>query len=343
MNPRYQLQKFLPSYPFRRNYNQALSWLSQIRNKILTDKYPKNYIGEFGLLQQSRKDFSDSALSQILDITTFSEFDKTYSRANIEDIFFANNLDSKDSINNPIIQKLIKKALESMQDSMDPAHGFTHILRTAHFGWLLYQDLKKQSPDLDWGIVATAIAWHDIYRINHVGFLYSKDNVFRKIWRNFFLIQDLIIYSIHKQDSVGSCLIFLKSSKKILPNDLRLKIAIAILGEHKLEFLEEKVYPGILTYKNIIFCADVLDLITIGRWEETHRNVITRGLADTKFLNRMIVLNILFNVPKVEKKLNIKAARKIYALIGPTLLNHLKEFYPDDAEFWHESSKSKGG
>ncbi|MFH1712583.1 MAG: hypothetical protein ABH896_00125 [Candidatus Jacksonbacteria bacterium] len=339
MNLKIFLQKFFPYCYRQREYQKALLWLNRIRAKILSHAPIDAYLSDFGIDTQIKQIFSDEHLRIILDINTYTEFDKIFNQSTSEDFFFKGDFSNQDSINNPSVQKLIKKALTLIKESRDPAHGYSHTLRTVRWGKLLYEELKKNDPALDWGITAAAIAWHDIYRINHLGFLYNKNTKLRKILRRLFLIQDIIIYSIHKQDSIGSCLIFLKQSKNILPNDLRLKISIAILGEHKLEFLEEKVYPGIKTYKNIILCADSLDNISIGRWEESHRNVIARGLTDQAFLNRLTVLNILFNIPKIKAKLNIKLASKIFDLIGKTLLHHTIAFYPDDANFWRENAK----
>lgn len=339
MNLKIFLQKFFPYCYRQRDYQKALIWLKQIRSKILSQTPIDAYLSDFGTDKQIKQKFSDEWLRLILDINTYTEFDETFSQSAAEDFFFKGNFSDQDSINNLSVQKLIKKALFLVKGSRDPAHGYSHTLRTVRWGKLLCEELKKNDPALDWGIVAAAIAWHDIYRINHLGFLYNKDTKFRKILRRFFLIQDIIIYSIHKQDSIGSCLMFLKQSKNALPNDLRLKIGIAILGEHRLEFLEEKVYPGIKTYKNIILCADSLDNVSIGRWEESHRNVIARGLTDQAFLNRLIVLNIMFNIPKIKTKLNIKLASEIFDLIGEALLHHTIIFYPDDGNFWRESAK----
>ncbi|MEK9165556.1 MAG: HD domain-containing protein [Patescibacteria group bacterium] len=341
MNLKIFLQKFFPYCYRQRYYQKALLWLNQIRSKILSQTPINDYLSDFGIDKQIKQTFSEEQLRIILDINTYTEFDQTFSQTAPENFFFKGTFSDQDSINNQSVQKLIKKALFLVKGSRDPAHGYSHTLRAARWGKLLYEELKKNDPALDWGVAAAAIAWHDIYRINHLGFLYNKNTKFRKILRRFFLIQDISIYSIHKQDSIGSCLMFLKQSKDALPNDLRLKIGIAILGEHKLEFLEEKIYPGIKTYKNIVLCADSLDNVSIGRWEESHRNVIARGLTDQAFLNRLIVLNIMFNIPKIKAKLNINTACELFDLIGASLFHHTATFYPDDGNFWKENAKKK--
>jgi len=330
---RLYFKKALPYYPNQRQYKKALNWLKQARAKIKNNPKAREYYQGFGLKNKQIRLLSEKELHKLLDIITYSEFDKNYHKSQIENFFFQGSFNPDDSIYKPEIKNAIRFSLKLMKKSQDPAHGFSHIIRTARLSKIIYSWEKEKNPNLDWGIIATACAWHDVYRVKHLGFLYSKNTNWRKFLRTIALLQDIIIYSINTKDSFGSCFKFLRYSKKKIPNDLKLKIASAILGERRLEKLEKKIYPDTKLYKNIIICADTLDLITIGRWEEMHRNTIFKNKADKHLLNRLIILNMLFNIPNIRKKLKIKKAKQIYKIISSTILKHTQKFYPDDAKF----------
>ncbi|HBH45879.1 MAG: hypothetical protein A2445_01580 [Candidatus Jacksonbacteria bacterium RIFOXYC2_FULL_44_29] len=327
----------IPFFPHRRNYAEALKWLNLWRPKILSNSLkPQELKTQFGLEPIDIERLSPEFIQHALDILTYSEFDQTYNQEAIYDFFLQGDFAPGDNIQLPVIRKLIKEGLGLMQTSQDPAHGFTHAIRCGRLAKILYQALRPAHPRLDWGVLATAAIWHDIYRINHLGFLYSKNSLWRKALRKIDILQDLIIYSIHRQDSIGSSLFFLKQSRKRLPKQLRAQIAIAILGEHTFEFLEEKFYPGISVYKNIILNADVIDMVSTGRWEETHRNVILRHQTDRAFLKRMITLNALFNISRAKNKVTFPLAHQLYQLAQKTLYQHGMRYYPDDAKMMKE-------
>ena len=93
------------------------------------------------------------------------------------------------------------------------------------------------------------------------------------------------------------------------------------------------------TYKNIILWADSLDNISIGRWEEIHRNVIYHKLADVLFLNRLIILNAIFNAGTIKKKLSAnQLTRQMYQIIATASANYFSKFYPDDFSFFKTSA-----
>ena len=332
------LQQSIPFLPRRRRFKQSLAWLNKIRPKILSSTNLSGVKQEFDLTDKQTKYFKKNELREILDIITYSEFDKTYDPETILDFYFAGDFAPNDSIHQPIIRKTIKKGLSLMQLSKDPAHGFTHVIRVARLAKLMYQNLKAKHPNLDWGIIATATAWHDIYRVDHLGFLYSKNTLFRKLLRQIDILQDIIIYSLNKQDSFGSVYIFLKQTRKKLPKHLRAQIAIAILGGHTLDSLKEKIYPGIKIFKKITEAADMIDIMTIGRWEEMHRKIRYRGQADTAFINRSIILNALFNIKHLLKYIRIRYARQIYKLTYQAAEKHGRKFYPDDAKLFKISA-----
>lgn len=245
-----------------------------------------------------------------------------------------------DSIHLPELQKIIEEAIAYMKTSCDPFHEVAHIIRAIRFASLIYKKLLAENQTLDWGIIVAALAWHDVYRVKNRGFLYNKNTRLRKALRKIPWLIDIDIYLVFKKDSIGSALMFLKESKRRLPikqaglsKDLRRKIAIAILGEHTLNPLQESIYPGISLYKSIIFSADTLDLASIGRLHDGWRCVKERGLMDMRWYNRMLVLNILFGLPRVESHPSFSVARDFYQIIKQSTYAYVSRFFPTDAKF----------
>lgn len=241
-----------------------------------------------------------------------------------------------DSIHLPELQKIIEEAIIYMGTSCDPFHDVAHIVRSIRFAAVLVSRLKHESLEIDWGIIVAALAWHDVYRVKNRGFLYNKNTRLRKALRKIPWLIDIDIYLVFKKDSIGSALMFLKESKRRLPQDLRRKISIAILGEHSLNALQESFYPGISLYKNIIFSADNLDCASVGRLHKGWRSVLEQGFMDMRWYNRMLVLNILFGLPRVLAHPSFEMARDLCYSVMRATDEYVSRFFPTDAKFLRE-------
>jgi hypothetical protein len=166
--------------------------------------------------------------------------------------------------------------------------------------------------------------------------------------RSFRLLIDISIFYVYKRDSAGSCFLFLKKSRGYISKTLRRKIAISILGEHTLKNLQEKLYPGISLYKDIIFCADNLDLISLGRVCGAYQKTLAGHSVDLRWYNRLFVLNLLFNLAKMPHKPEFNIARKMYTVVETLTYNCARDLSPKDADVlknslikggWNESEK----
>lgn len=332
MNLRRYIKQSLPFLPRHRQFGEALQWLNQKRPGLLQDSADFNWQSDFGIDPTTISHLSPARLKQILEILTYTEFDDTFNPDKIPDFYFTGDFAADDTIHNEVIRKLIIQGHDLMKTTRDPAHGLTHAVRVCRIARLLYDELRLTEPNLDWGIIATACVWHDVWRADHLGFLYSKDTVLRKLLRQIDILQDVVIYSIDKQDSIGSAMAFLKQSRWILAPSLSARIAIAILGEHRLKKLEERFYPGINLYKKIVLCADTIDLFTIGRWEEMHRKVIYWQQTDKTYIDRMIVLNALFNIKGAIKKIDLPLAVELRQISEQVMIHYGEQFYPNDAK-----------
>lgn len=328
------LKTYLSYTPSNRDAEKELNWIENARISLRTPQHSE-------ISPKNKSTFSAAIENEIIAIA-LSLYDEYPGSRERDDIFFSGSFARQDSIHTAELQRLIKDGLALMEKSPDPAHELGHIIRSVRFAKLLYNQLGINNHNLDWGIIAAALAFHDSYRTKNLGFLYNSNARWRRMLRVFPIIVDLSIFSLYKRDSAGSCFLFLKKSRQRIPKSLRRKIAIAILGEHSLEVLQEKLYPGISNYKNIIFCADNLDLISLGRMCGTYRKTIADSSFDLHWCNRLSVLNLLFNITKMPRKPAFNMARDMYEIIQAITYRFVRDLYPKDALLLKEAL-IKGG
>ena len=274
---------------------------------------------------------NDIETSEVLKIAT-STYENQEHIPSVKELSELVKTNENDSIHIPELQKIIGEALAIMKQSRDPMHDQTHIVRAIRFAHILYKKLIPENKTLDWGIIVAALSWHDVYRVKNLGFLYNKNTPLRKVLRKIPWLIDIDIYLVFKKDSIGSALSFLKESKRRIPKDLRRKIAIAILGEHSLSGFQESIFPGISLYKTIVFCADTLDLISISRACNGWRSIQKKGLMDMRWYNRLLVLNILSGLPRLEQHPSFAIALDLYQIIKQSTYEYVSRFFPTDAK-----------
>ena len=274
---------------------------------------------------------NDSVAREILEIAT-STYENQEHISSVKELSELVKTNENDSIHIPELQKIIGEALAIMGKSRDPMHDQTHILRAIRFAHILYKKLLSENKTLDWGIIVAALSWHDVYRVKNLGFLYNKNTPLRKVLRKIPWLIDIDIYLVFKKDSIGSALSFLRESKGRIRKHLRRKIAIAILGEHSLSAFQESIFPGISLYKTIVFCADTLDLISLSRAHNGWRSIQKKGLMDMRWYNRLLVLNILSGIPRLEQHPSFAIALDLYQIIKQSTYEYVSRFFPTDAK-----------
>ena len=311
--------------PEDRNFEGAQKRINEMRQKIASASRFELY-SLWNIPFTLGANLPDNTLYNIMriatDITVYNVATPPLIHSTIFDALSLKN----DTLLTTNIGALIETALKKIQDSPDPLHDLSHTLRVMQF--------KPHYPFLDWGTLATALAWHDIYRVDHVGFLYNNHHPklpFQKKLRKITALQDFIIAWYHGRDSIMSSLMFLKESKNKLPKKLRHTVAIAMLGEHTLDIFEKRTFEGIGLYKNIVYWADNYDCISIARWETGFHNSLKKNKTDIHLMNRYIVLNMLFGIQDIRKKITDPLARAIFDIILCMTVDHGKQFYPTDA------------
>mgnify|MGYP003988508881 FL=1 len=214
-----------------------------------------------------------------------------------------------------------------MKASNDPAHDFSHIMRCLRFSEFM---LNNTRLELDWGVLVTAIVWHDIARVDNQGILYQK----RFRWfRKTPVIRDLSLFGIYIRDAYESVLIVHKEFKKEKLDKKFIKsVSHAIYGSDN-KFLFYDKYAFKKKYQRFIADLDNLDMVTIARWEDLNRNVLDKKICDKHFLNRVALLNFIFNVRRVERKLNYNISKQLIQVIKESTLLHFEEFYKTDLKF----------
>jgi hypothetical protein len=317
---------FLYYGPRDRNYDGAIKRINECR-KLAENNEIKKFMDELKIPESIANDFSAEDLKKLILNITASEYSPGWSAEKSLDNSLFKGIDKKDSVNDAKVRTAISRGIEIMKASKDPIHDLAHIARTVNFARHLYDNLHH---NLDWGIIATAVIWHDASRANYLGVLYLYN--FKHL-RKIPLLQDFNMSEVFFKDAFRSRLIMKKEFKKIgLDRKFIKTVGSAILGTDNNHLGRKKITVTKL-YQKFTCDADVLDLFTIGRWECLNRNVVYKGIGDKNFLNRAAILNFIFNIPKIADKVSFNLTKKIAKLVAETSLAHSKEFYPTDYQF----------
>jgi hypothetical protein len=321
---------FLHYNPKDRIYQEGREWLHAMREE-LSEGDMGDVAPLFGLTETELSLFPFQELRYILETITYPPPNPHLTRKEIEELYFQGDFKGTDSIHHSSLQALICKGLARMEESWDPAHELSHIIRASRFAKVLYANLKNEHADLDWGTIAGAIVWHDISRTRNVGALYNKHTFLRRLLRNISLLQTLFIYFVWKHDAQNSCLEFLKESRSVLPATLRHRIAFAILADRVIPALQKYWRPNDALYQDIVLAADCLDQATIARGETMYELVAQPKKGDLLYINRLLILNLLFKIEQIPRYLRFDAAGRLYDIVKATSYCYLSKFYPTDA------------
>ncbi len=317
--------RYLSYDPTDRDYEAAKKWMTRIRAKIKENELTR----------------AAGTEQELINITlSFSDSENLRTRNIANELAGLVSTRKTDSIYLPELQTIIGEGIAHMQTSRDPMHDTSHVIRAIRFAAILVSRMKREQKEIDWGVIVASIAWHDVYRVKNRGYLYNKDTRLRKMLRKIPLIVDIDIYLVFKKDSIASALWFLKESKGRLPKNLRRKIAIAILGEHSLNAFQESIYPGISLYKTIVFSADTLDLASVARLHGGWLAVKERGVMDMLWYNRMLVLNLISGIQKIEFHPSFAIARDLYKSVIRVTYVYVSRFFPTDAKLLRRMRKA---
>lgn len=323
--------RLLSYAPRDREYEAAKKWLPRAAREIKANGLTRAR-ELFGIGGDSANLLSPETMRNLLEIATATDGNPP----SVSELAALVPTRATDSIHLPELQRLIEETLALMKISRDPLHDTAHIVRTVRFASLICKKLLQEHETLDWGTIVAALSWHDVYRVKNLGFLYNKNTPLRRALRKIPWLIDIDIYTVFRKDSIGSAIWFLKTSKRRLPKHLRRKIAIAILGEHSLNAFQESFYPGISLYKNIVFSADTLDLASAARLHNGWQRVLEQGLMDIRWYNRLLVLNILFELSSIELHPSFAIARDFYSIIKRSTHAYVSRFFPTDAKLFSE-------
>ena len=312
--------------PKDRNYSGAIRKINSVNNLIKNNKTIEA-AKKLGIKDSVQKTFNKRELKQILKIMLTTGFDNNKSISKKLDWIFKRKVKVNDSIKQPKVKAIILKGIKLMEKSNDPAHDLFHVIRCLRFAEFM---LNQTSLDFDWGVLVTAIVWHDVARVDNQGILYKK-----QFWwfRKTPIIRDLSLVGVYFRDAYESVLIVHKEFKKMGFNKKFISLVSHSIYGSDNKFLRYDKYSLKKKYQRFIADLDNLDLITIARWEDLNRNVIYKKICDKHFLNRVALLNFLFNINRIEKKLNNNIAKKIIPIIKEASLLHFKEFYKTDLKF----------
>lgn len=333
-------KKYLRYNPQDRDLSGAVAWIQEIQ-KLTKHDGDCALLYERTGLQKLPSPLSPAHLIELLNIITLMPQSNKLAQFDTHTIFFEGNFKDDDSIHNSAVRTLIFTGLNASEDSKDTVHDLSHVIRVTRLAKLFFNEMKKDYPALDWGTIATAITWHDISRSDHMGFFYDKSTPLRRKLRTLTPFLDAAIAWYNKHDALRSCVHFYKEAKANLPKDLHHRIAIAILGEHSFNALEERLYPGVVTYKNIVFWADTLDIITLARWFGAYYECLVNKKHDLRLLNRYLVLNALFNLPRMNKQFVHPVVKPFFDMVVAVSLNAFRKFVPTDAELLEQALFSK--
>ena len=193
--------------PKDRNYAGAMKKINAAHSLIKTNK-TLDAAKKLGIKERTQKIFNKKELNQILKIILATGFDNVVKTSKNFDWVFKRKVKSSDSIKQAKTKSIILKGIKKMKASNDPAHDFSHIMRCLRFSEFM---LNNTRLELDWGVLVTAIVWHDIARVDNQGILYQK----RFRWfRKTPVIRDLSLFGIYIRDAYESVLIVHKEFKK---------------------------------------------------------------------------------------------------------------------------------
>ncbi len=327
MNVR-KIASLLHYSPKDRNYEEALKFLNS-NIKFLKENKINLVVTNLEIPEQIRREFSNKQMKELLSTIFINGFETNKKDSeNIAKYIFKGNFDKDDNINNSKVQFIIKKGLDIMKKSKDPFHDISHIIRCIRFASYIYDNTNCK---LDWGILTAAIVWHDVSRVNDLGFLYRNNlQSLRKIP----LLQEINLIDFYKDDSLRSGKILRKifCNYKLDDNFIK-KVESAVAGIDKDSGDE---------YQKFIHDIDAIDSFTIGRWESSNRNVVYSHMADKDFLNKSLVMCFIFLVPRYYNGVHMDVTKNICKLSVAANLSHSRRFYPTDHQFIVNIAKELG-
>lgn len=316
--------------PRDRDYDGALKSLNH-NLKLLEQNKAEEVVKNLEIPHEVKNKFSSEHLKELLTTIIINGFENGWEKArNVDGCLFEGNFRASDTINNPRVKWAIKTGLNLMERSTDPLHEISHIVRCLRFARYIYDNTHN---NLDWGIIATAIVWHDISRIDNLGFLY-RNNLQRM--RHIPMLQDLNLAEVFFKDAYRSKVIMKKKFKRYgLDRKFIKRVGSAILGSDNRNMNSRNSIKK--KYQKFLYDVDMLDLFSIGRWESSNRRVVYKNICDRHFLNRALILSFTFIIPKAYKSAYLEITKNIAKLVASASLCHARKFYPTDYYFASDS------
>ena len=324
--------------PKDRNYKDALDFLNA-NIKLLRKNKTGEFLRNFEISDEHKKQFGNKALNELLNTIVANGFESGWKETrNIDKYLFRGKFREKDSINNPKVRLIIKKGLDLMEKCKDSSHDVFHIVRCLRFARYLYDNEYNK---LDWGTIATAVVWHDISRVNDLGFFHRNhlDGL-----KHVPFLRDLDIIENSFTDA--------DKSKLLIENDFTdyglddrfiKKVAGTISGSDNTHVLNNFFGNSIKNkYRQIMYDVDAIDLFTLGRWESANRNVVYKKLGHEHILNREILLCFIFAIPNAYHKTYSNTTKAICKLAIAVNLSYAKRFYPTDYLYVAYSARRTG-
>ncbi len=275
---------------------------------------------------------SQDNLKELVEIMTETLKDRVINRKSYDDklkkLLFHPMAGPNDSIHDAEVRKLILRGVEIMEGSKDPLHDISHIyrcMRTARMYFSIYR-LKEK---LDWGIIATAIAWHDSSRAKNPGFFYDA-KLLKPLQIIPFMVDVSVILSA-RVDAENSVKLFLNETHNYKLDTLfieQVENGLLATSNHRKSRAEARDN----FYGKIISDVDLLDIYTIGRVEASWLNIKENNRRTAqKYINRSFLING-FMKQKHKANLALDESLSIFEFNIHNLDSHAKMFYPKHQE-----------